>query len=130
LSSTRNKALVAGAAVLGVVAIGGVIAVPRLVGPSDPGCKAYANTAIVGYNKAVNDLNARASQATLTKDMSTAVSELSSAVTKAQSPTVKTKLQQLLSELRTVQAGVRSGSVPVGTVNQLNAAATAADSAC
>jgi hypothetical protein len=116
--------------VLGVVAIGAVLVVPRLMGPSDPGCKEYGGAAIAAYNKTIGDLNGQVPQATLTSDMATAVRDLTDAVGKAKSGTVKSALQGLLSQLEAVQADVRSGSVPVGTVDKLNAASAKADNAC
>ncbi len=84
-SSTRNKALVAGAGVLAVVAVGAVIIAPRLLSPSDPGCKSYSGTAITAYNKTIDDLNAQASQSVLSADMSAAITDLTSAIGQAQS---------------------------------------------
>jgi hypothetical protein len=129
-SSTRNKALVAGAGVLAVVAIGGVIIAPRLLSSSDPGCKAYSGTAITAYNKTIDDLNAQASQSVLSADMSAAITDLTSTIGQAQSASVKSALNGLLVQLKTVQSDVKSGSVPTSTVNSLNTASTAADNAC
>jgi hypothetical protein len=130
-SSTRNKALVAGAGVLAVVAVGGVIIAPKLLGgSSDPGCKAYSGSAITAYNKTIDDLNAQASQSVLSADMSTAITDLTSAVAQAQSASVKSALTGLLTQLKSVQTDVHSGSVPTNTVNSLNVASTKADNAC
>jgi hypothetical protein len=130
-SATRNKVLVAGAGVLAVVAVGGVIIAPRLLaGSSDPGCKSYAGPAITAYNKTIDDLNSQASQSVLTADMSTAITDLTSSIGQAQSASVKTALGGLLTELKSVQTDVRSGSVPTATVDALNAASTKADNAC
>jgi hypothetical protein len=130
-SAARNKVLVAGAGVLAVVAVGGVIIAPRLLaGSSDPGCKSYSSTAITAYNKTIDDLNSQASQSVLSADMSTAITELTSSIGQAQSASVKTALDGLLTELKSVQSGVRSGSVPTATVDALNAASTKADNAC
>ena len=129
-SSNRNKLLVAGAGVLAVVAVGGVFVAPRLLGPSDPGCKAYAGTGVTAYNKTIDDLNAQASQAVLSADMSTAITDLSGAVAQAQSASVKSALNGLLTELKLVKSDVQSGAVPATTVSALNAASTAADKAC
>lgn len=117
---------------LAVVAIGGVIAAPNLLGggSSDPGCKAYAGTALTAYNKTINDLNAQASQSVLAADMSTATADLANAAGQAKSTSVKSALTGLLTELKTVDAGIKSGSVPTGTVNSLNAASAKADNAC
>jgi uncharacterized protein involved in exopolysaccharide biosynthesis len=129
-SSNKNKALVAGAGVLAVVAVGGVIIAPRLLSPSDPGCKAYSGSAITAYNKTIDDLNAQASQSVLSADMSAAITDMTNAIGQAQSASVKSALNGLLTQLKTVQSDVRSGSVPTSTVNSLNAASTAADHAC
>jgi uncharacterized protein involved in exopolysaccharide biosynthesis len=131
-SSNRNKALVAGAGVLAVVAVGGVVVAPKLLhgGSSDPGCKAYSGTALTAYNKTIDDLNAQASQSVLTADMSTAITSLNSAITQAQSASVKSALNGLLTQLKSVNTDVKSGSVPTNTVNALNAASTTADNAC
>lgn len=133
--SGKNKALVAGASVLAVVAIGGVVVAPRLInsgggGSTDPGCKAYAGTALTAYNKTIGDLNSQASQSVLSADMTTSIAGLTSAVGQAQSASVKTALNGLLTELETVKAGVQSGTVPSATVSALNAAAATADLAC
>jgi hypothetical protein len=129
-SSNRNKALVAGASVLAVVAVGGVIITPRLLSPSDPGCKSYSGTAITAYNKTIDDLNAQASQSVLSADMSAAITDMTNAIGQAQSASVKSALNGLLTQLKSVQSDVKSGSVPTSTVNSLNAASTAADAAC
>jgi hypothetical protein len=132
-SSNRNKALIAGAGVLAVVAVGGVVVAPHLLGgggSSDPGCKAYAGTAITAYNKTIHDLNAQAAQSVLNADMSATITDLTSSIAQAQSASVKSALTGLLTELKSVQTDVRSGSVPTTTVNALNAASTAADNAC
>jgi hypothetical protein len=131
--SNKNKALVAGAGVLAVVAIGGVIVAPRLLsggGSSDPGCKAYAGAALTAYNKTIYDLNSQASQSVLSADMPTAITDLTSAAGQAQSASVKSALNGLLTELKTVDADVKAGSVPATSVNSLNAASATADKAC
>jgi hypothetical protein len=130
LSTKRNRVVVAGASVLAVVAVGAVVVVPRLMGPSDPGCKEYVGTSLADYNKTINDLNAQASQATLSADMTRTVGTLTYAVNQTNSTTVKAALNGLLTELKTVQADVRAGSVPTKTVDALNNASSAADNAC
>jgi hypothetical protein len=129
-SSTRTKVLVAGAGVLAVVAVGGVVIAPRLLSSTDPGCKAYSGAAITSYNKTISDLNGQASQSVLSADMSTTITELTSAIGQAQSASVKSALNGLLTQLKTVQSDVKSGTVPTSTVNSLNAASTTADNAC
>ena len=119
-----------GAVVLSVAAVGAVIEAPRLLGPTDPGCREYSGTAIAAYNKTINDLNAQSSQATLSADMTLAVSGLTTAVGKAHSTTVKSALSGLLTELKSVQADVGGGSVPTKMVDALNNASTTADHAC
>jgi hypothetical protein len=131
--SNKGKALVAGAGVLAVVAIGGVIVAPKMLSggaSSDPGCKAYSGTALTSYNKAINDLNARKSQSVLSADLSTATTQLTSAIGQAKSTSVKSALNGLLTELDTVKKGVQTGAVPASTVDALNAASTNADNAC
>jgi hypothetical protein len=131
--SNKGKALVAGAGVLAVVAIGGVIAAPKVLSSgasSDPGCKAYSGTALTAYNKAINDLNAQKSQSVLSADLTTASTDLTSAIGQAKSTSVKSALNGLLTELDTVKKGVHTGSVPASTVDALNAASTTADNAC
>jgi hypothetical protein len=116
--------------VLAIVAIAAVVVVPKYLKPSDPGCQAYAGPALTAYNKTINDLNAQASQATLAADMSASVSSLQTAIGKAHAASVKTALNGLLTELKSVQADVGSGSVPTDTVDALNNASNAADHAC
>jgi hypothetical protein len=128
---TRNKALVGGAGLLAVVAIGAVIMTPKLLGSSsDPGCKAYSGSTLTAYNKTIDDLNNQSSQQTLTKDMATTVTDLNGAIAQAHSASVKSALNALLRELKTVQSDVGSGSVPSSTVSALNTASTTADNAC
>jgi hypothetical protein len=122
--------LIGAGAVVAVVAIGAVVAGPKLLKHADPGCSAYTTSALPAYNHAITDLNAQASQATLTADLTTAISQLSTAMGQAQGAGVKTALQGLLTDLNTVQADVRKGSVPAATVSSLNSASAAADSAC
>ena len=112
------------------MAAAGVIMAPKLFGPSDPGCKAYTGTALAAYNQTISDLNAQASQAKLTNDMSTAIVDLQTAAAQAQSASVKSALDGLLAEMNTVRTDVGKGSVPTATVGALNTAANAADSAC
>ena len=38
--------------------------VPKLLGPTDPGCKSYTGTALTAYNNTIDDLIAQASQTT------------------------------------------------------------------
>ncbi len=99
-------------------------------GPSDPGCKVYANTALNAYNKTIDDLNAQASQATLSADMTAAIGDLTTASAQAQSASAKAALSALLAEFKVVRADVAAGSVPESTVKTLNADSAAADSAC
>ena len=80
-------------------------------GPSDPGCKAYASTALGAYNKTINDLNAQASQAALDADMTAAITDLTSASAQAQSASAKSALGALLAEFKVVRADVAAGSV-------------------
>jgi hypothetical protein len=129
----RSRALVGGAGALAVVAIAGGILAPKLFssGSSDPGCKAFANTALTAYNKAITDLNnSHASAATLNADMTAAITELTAAAAKAQASNATSALDSLLAQLKTVRTDVAQGSVPGGTVNTLNADANAADTAC
>jgi hypothetical protein len=116
--------------VAAVLAVGAVIVAPRLLSPSDPGCKAYTETAITAYNQTIHDLNAQASQAKLTGDMTTAIAELRTAAAQAQSATVRSALGGLLAELTTVRTDVQKGSVPAATVSAINTAAKTADNAC
>src|SRR5262249_26769090 len=115
-SATKNKALIGGAGVLAVVAVGAVVIAPRLPSPSEPGCTAYSGTALTAYNKTIDDLNAQASQAVLTADMSAAITDLTSAISQAKADSVKTALNGLLTQLKTVQTDIKSGSVPTSTV--------------
>ena len=126
----KRGLLIGGAAVIVVAAVAGVIVTPKLLGPSDPGCKSYTGTALTAYNNTIDDLNVQASQAKLTTDMNTAIAELQTAAGQAQSASAKTALNGLLTELTAVRTDVQSGSVPSATVSQLNAAANKADNAC
>jgi hypothetical protein len=126
----KNKALIAGASVLAVVAVAGVIVTPKLLGSSDPGCKSYSGATLTAYNKTIGDLNAQSPQRQLTQDMTTTIADLKNSIALTQSDSVKSALNGLLTELKSVQTDIRSGSVPSGTVNALNTASTAADSAC
>lgn len=132
-SSNKGKALVAGAGVLALVAVGGVIVAPKVLSggaSTDPGCKAYAGTALTAYNKAINDLNAQKSQSVLSADLSRATTELTSAIGQAKATSVKSALTGLLTELDTVKKDVQAGQVPANTVDALNTASTNADNAC
>jgi hypothetical protein len=114
-----------------IAAVGGVILAPKLFGGStDPGCKAYTATALPAYNQTIDDLNAQKPQGTLTGDMTTTIGDLTTAAGDAQSASVKSALDGLLTEVTTVRADVRKGTVPPATVSQLNAAANTADNAC
>jgi hypothetical protein len=62
--------------------------------------------------------------------MSVAITDMTNAIGQAQSASVKSALNGLLTQLKSVQSDVKSGSVPASTVNSLNAASTAADKAC
>jgi hypothetical protein len=114
-----------------VIAVAAVFVEGRLhSGSSDPGCQAYASTALPAYNKAVDVLNSQAAQSTLSADMTTAVNDLSSAAKQAKSASAKSALGAMLTELTTVRADVASGSVPTAVVKALNADSTHADSVC
>ena len=114
-----------------MIVLAGVFYVARMSsGSSDPGCKAYASTALGAYNKAVDVLNHQASQATLSADMTTAVTDLASAAQQAQSASARSALGSMLTELKTVQKDIATGSVPQSVVRALNADSTAADSVC
>ena len=126
----KTRWLIGGAAVAAVLAVGAVIVVPKVLGPSDPGCKAYAGTALTAYNQTIRDLNAQASQAKLTGDMTTAIAALRTAAAQAQGAAVRSALDGLLAELVTVRTDVQKGSVPAATVSAINAAAKTADNAC
>jgi hypothetical protein len=128
----RKRVFIGGILVLAVIAVAGVFAAGRLLhsGSSDPGCQAYANTALPAYNKAVGVLNSQASQSTLGADMTIAVTDLTSAAQQAQSGPARSALGAMLTELKTVQADVASGSVPSAVVKALNADSTAADGVC
>jgi len=128
--SGRNKALVAAASVLALVAIAGVIVTPKLLGSTDPGCQAYAGTTLTAYNKTIGDLNKQSSQAELNQDMTSTINDLTQAVAQTDSASVKSALNGLLAELKDVKADIDSGSVPDSTVSALNTAATTADGAC
>ena len=117
-------------AVVVVLGIGAAVGAPKLLHHTDPGCSAYTASALPAYNQTISDLNAQASQATLSNDLTTALAQLSSAAGQAQGATVKSALQGLISQLTRVQADVQKGSVPASTVTQLNTASAAADNAC
>jgi hypothetical protein len=129
-SARRNRALVVGAGVVAAAAVAGVIVAPKLLGPTDPGCKAYAGSTLTAYNKTISDLNAQAKEAPLAQDMATTIADLNAAIAQTQSAPVKSALDGLLAELKTVQTDIGSGSVPAATVSALNAASTKADNAC
>ena len=114
-----------------MIAVAAVFVAGRLhSGSSDPGCQAYANTALPAYNKAINVLNSQAAQSTLSADMTTAINDLGSAASRRKSASAKSALGAMLAELKTVRADVAAGSVPTAVVKALNADSTTADSAC
>jgi hypothetical protein len=126
-----KRVLIGGAVAIVVIAVAGVfLGVRMLGGPSDPGCKAYANTALGTYNNAVEVLNSQASQNKLGADLTTAVTDLTSAAGQAQSASARSALTALLAELKTVQKDVASGSVPSSVVTALNADSATADNVC
>jgi hypothetical protein len=130
IGSGKPRLLIGGAVAV-IVVVGGVaLAVPKLLGPSDPGCALYNGTALTAYNQTINDLNAQASQSQLTNDMASAIADLTTAADQAKSATVKSALDGLRDELSTVRADVQKGSVPAQTVAALNNASRAADNAC
>ena len=123
--------LIGGPVALVVIALAAVFVVGRQHdASSDPGCQAYASTALPAYNKAVGVLNTQAAQATVSGEMSTAVTDLTSAARQAQSTSVRSALATMLTQLKTVQAGIAAGTVPSSVVKALNAASAAADTAC
>jgi hypothetical protein len=127
----RKRVLIGGAVAIVVIALAGVFLGVKLNGgPSDPGCKAYANTALGSYNNAVEVLNSQASQNKLGADLTTAVTDLTSAAGQAQSASARSALTALLAELKTVQRDVASGSVPSSVVTALNADSATADNVC
>jgi hypothetical protein len=117
---------------LALIAVAAVIIPGRLHrGSSDPGCQAYASTALPAYNNAIEALNnSKSPQGTLGADITTAITDLTSAAQQAQSASAKSALSTMLTELKTVQADVKAGSVPSSVVSALNADSTSADSVC
>jgi hypothetical protein len=127
----RKRVLIGGAVAIVVIALAGVfLGVRMLGGPSDPGCKAYANTALGPYNNAIEVLNSQSSQNKLGADLTTAVTDLTSAAGQARSASARSALAALLAELKTVQKDVASGSVPSSVVTALNADSATADNVC
>jgi hypothetical protein len=123
--------LVGGFLVIAVIAAAAAFVYPRLhSGSSDPGCKAYASTALPAYNTAVDLLNSQGSQSTLGADMTTAVTDLTSAAQQAKSAAARSALGAMLSQLKTVRTDIVSGSVPSAVVKTLNADSATADSVC
>jgi hypothetical protein len=122
--------LLIGAVVVVVVAGGAALAVPKLLSPSDPGCRSYAGTAIDAYDQAISDLNTHAPQSKLTGDITTAIADLTAAADQAKSVAVKSALANLTTELNTVREDAQKGPVSAQTVAALNNAANAADNAC
>jgi hypothetical protein len=119
--------------VIALIAVAAVVVPGRLRGggSSDPGCQAYANTALPAYNNAIGALNnSQSEQGTLSADMTTAVTDLASADQQAQSASARSALGTMLAELKTVRADVKAGSVPSSVVSALNADSAAADTAC
>jgi len=117
---------------LALIAVAAVVVPGRLHrGSSDPGCQAYANTALPAYNNAIKLLNnSQAAQSTLGADMTTAITDLASAAQQAQSASARSALSAMLAELKTVRADVKAGSVPSSVVSALNADSASADSVC
>ena len=116
---------------LALIVVAAVVVPGRLHGgSSDPGCQAYANTALPAYNNAIKVLNSQAAQGRLGADMTTAITDLASAAQQAQSASARSALGTMLTELKTVRADVKAGSVPSSVVSALNADSTAADAAC
>jgi hypothetical protein len=126
----KKPRLLIGAVVVVVVAGGAALAMPKLLDPSDPGCRSYAGTAIDAYNQAIRDLNTQAPQSKLTDDIATAITNLNTAADQAKSVTVKSALANLVTELSTVRKDAQKGSVSAQTVAALNNAANTADNAC
>jgi hypothetical protein len=127
----RTGLLIGAAVVVAAAAAAGVVLAPKVFHQAaDPGCKVYTGTALTAYDQAISDLNAQASQAKLTSDMSAAIVSLQNAAAQAQSASVRSALDRLLGQLNTVRTDVENGSVPTSTVSALNTAANAADSAC
>jgi len=115
-----------------VIAVVAVLVVTRQQhgASSDPGCQAYASTALPAYNKAIGVLNTQAAQATVSGELSTAVTDLTSATRQAHSGSAKSALGTMLTQLKAVQTYVAGGSVPASAVKALNSASSAADTVC
>jgi hypothetical protein len=62
--------------------------------------------------------------------MTAAITDLASAAKQAQSASARSALGTMLTELMTVRADVKAGSVPSSVVSELNADSTSADSVC
>jgi hypothetical protein len=124
--------VIAGAGALVVVVIGAVLVVPKLSGggSSDPGCTAYAGTALTAYDKTIGGLNAHASQTSLESDIAATTTDLTAAASQAKQQAVHSAMEALLTQLGTLKVNVEADSVPASTITALNAAAASADSAC
>ena len=99
-------------------------------GSSDPGCQAYANTALPAYNKAVSVLQQPGRESTLSAEMTTAVNDLAARPGRRSPRRPSPPSAPCSPELDDRAADVASGSVPTAVVNALNADSAQADSVC
>lgn|SRR5487761_413911 len=104
--------------------------VPHVIKAADPGCADYKARALPQYNRAIDDLGARAATSKVTADLKSAIAYLGAAASKSRNAESRTALEKLTAQLRTVLADEASDQVPGSVMPALNNDAAAADSAC
>jgi hypothetical protein len=104
---------------------------PHLIRASDPGCVAYKNSVLSGYNRVVADVSRGSEAARLERDLAATIAQLDRAARRSHSPAAGRSLRGLSSTLRTVLRDVRAQvAVPRPVLLRLNRETGRADGAC
>jgi hypothetical protein len=118
------------AVALGWAALGGYL-VPHLVRAADPGCVDYKGSALVAYERVIDDFSAGADDATTARDLETAIRKLDGAAAQSRSGTASGSLAAVSAQLQTVLSDVQAHQpVPGSVLQALNRDSARADGAC
>jgi hypothetical protein len=115
---------------LGWAALAGYL-VPHLIRAADPGCVDYKGSALVAYERVIDDFSAGADDATTARDLETAIRRLDGAAAHSRSGTASGSLAAVSAQLQTVLSDVKAHKpVPRSVLQALNRDSALADGAC
>jgi hypothetical protein len=115
---------------LGWAALAGYLG-PHLVRAADPGCVYYKGSALVAYQRVIDDFSDGANDATTARDLETAIRQLDRAAAQSLNRAASGSLIALSAQLQTVLSDVQAHApVPRAVLLGLNRDSALADGAC